>query len=118
SGNPLAVAAGLAQLKKLRDNPGIYSSLDAKTAGLVTAFKGVTVNRAGSLFTAFFTRRPVTDWDSAATSDTKKFARFHRHMRERGIALPPSQFEAWFVSDAHTKADLGKTADAIRSFKG
>jgi glutamate-1-semialdehyde 2,1-aminomutase len=118
SGNPLAVAAGLAQLKKLRDNPGIYSSLDAKTAGLVSAFKGLTVNRAGSLFTAFFTRRPVTDWDSAATSDTKRFAKFHRHLRERGIALPPSQFEAWFVSDAHTKADLDKTADAIRSFKG
>ena len=118
SGNPLAVAAGLAQLKKLRDNPGIYSSLDAKTAGLVTAFRGVTVNRAGSLFTAFFTKGPVTDWDSAARSDTRKFARFHRHMRERGIALPPSQFEAWFVSDAHTRADLERTAEAIRSFRG
>ena len=118
SGNPLAVAAGLAQLKTLRDNPGIYSSLDAKTAGLVSAFKGVTVNRAGSLFTAFFTKRPVTDWDSAAASDTKLFAKFHRHMRERGIALPPSQFEAWFVSAAHSKADLEKTADAIRSFGG
>jgi glutamate-1-semialdehyde 2,1-aminomutase len=117
SGNPLAVAAGLAQLKKLRDNPGIYSSLDAKTADLVKAFKGVTVNRAGSLFTAFFTKGPVTDWDSAARSDTRKFARFHRHMRERGIALPPSQFEAWFVSDAHTKADLDRTAEAIRSFR-
>jgi glutamate-1-semialdehyde 2,1-aminomutase len=117
SGNPLAVAAGLAQLKKLRDNPGIYSSLDAKTADLVKAFKGVTVNRAGSLFTAFFTKGPVTDWDSAARSDTRKFARFHRHMRERGIALPPSQFEAWFVSDAHTRADLERTAEAIRSFR-
>jgi glutamate-1-semialdehyde 2,1-aminomutase len=78
----------------------------------------VTVNRAGSLFTAFFTKGPVTDWDSAAKSNTKKFAKLHRHMRERGIALPPSQFEAWFVSDAHTKADLERTADAIRSFKG
>jgi glutamate-1-semialdehyde 2,1-aminomutase len=118
SGNPLAVAAGLAQLRKLRDNTGIYSSLDSKTAGLVKAFTGVTVNRAGSLFTAFFAKGPVTDWDSAAKSDTKKFARFHRHMRERGIALPPSQFEAWFVSDAHTAADLDRTAEAIRSFKG
>ena len=53
----------------------------------------------------------------AAKSDVKKFARFHRHMRERGIALPPSQFEAWFVSDAHTKADLDRTAEAIRAFK-
>ena len=118
SGNPLAVAAGLAQLKTLRDNPGIYSSLDSKTAELVNAFKGVTVNRSGSLFTAFFTKGPVTDWESAAKSDTKKFAKLHRHMRERGIALPPSQFEAWFVSAAHSKADLDRTADAIRSFKG
>jgi len=118
SGNPLAVAAGLAQLKILRDNPGIYSALDSKTAQLVKAFQGVTVNRSGSLFTAFFTKGPVTDWDSAAKSDTKKFAKLHRHMRERGIALPPSQFEAWFVSAAHTKADLDRTAEAIRSFKG
>ena len=117
SGNPLAVAAGLAILKKLRDNPGMYTSLETKTACLATAFRKATVNRVGSLFTAFFTKGPVVDWDSAAKSDVKKFARFHRHMRERGIALPPSQFEAWFVSDAHTKADLDRTAEAIRAFK-
>ncbi len=81
------------------------------------AFKGVTVNRSGSLFTAFFTKGLVTDWDSASKADTRKFAKLHRHMRERGIALPPSQFEAWFVSAAHGKADLERTAEAIRSFK-
>ncbi len=117
SGNPLAVAAGLAQLKILRDNPGIYSTLDSNTAELAGSFRGVTVNRSGSLFTAFMTKSPVTDWDSAARSDTRKFARLHRHLRERGIAIPPSQFEAWFVSAAHTKADLDRTAEAIRSFK-
>ncbi|HLY75373.1 MAG TPA: aspartate aminotransferase family protein, partial [Planctomycetota bacterium] len=118
SGNPLAVAGGLAQLRKLRENPGIYSSLDAKASELTKAFKGVVVNRIGSMFTPFFTRGPVVDWDSASRADVRKFARLHRHMRERGIALPPSQFEAWFVSDAHGKAELDRTAEAIRSFRG
>jgi glutamate-1-semialdehyde 2,1-aminomutase len=118
SGNPLAVAGGLAQLRKLRDNPGIYSSLDTKAAELTRAFKDVEVNRVGSMFTPFFTRGPVTDWDSAARADTHRFAKLHRHMRQRGIALPPSQFEAWFVSDAHGKAELDQTTKAIRSFRG
>jgi len=117
SGNPLAVAAGLAQLKTLRENPRLYFDLNAKAGLLATSFRNVVVNRVGSMFTAFFTKRPVTDWPSAATSDTKKFARFHRHMRGRGIALPPSQFEAWFVSAAHTKADLERTAEAIAAFR-
>jgi glutamate-1-semialdehyde 2,1-aminomutase len=117
SGNPLAVAAGLAQLKILREKPRIYADLDAKAGFLATSFRGVTVNRVGSMFTPFFTRGPVTNWDSAASCDVKKFAKFHRHLRERGIAIPPSQFEAWFVSDAHSKADLDRTADAIRAFK-
>jgi len=117
SGNPLAVAAGLAQLKTLRENPGIYSELDAKAGLLATSFRSAVVNRVGSMFTAFFTREAVTDWTSAATCDTKRFAKFHRYLRERGIAIPPSQFEAWFVSDAHSKNDLERTADAIQSFK-
>jgi glutamate-1-semialdehyde 2,1-aminomutase len=117
SGNPLAVAAGLAQLKTLRENPRIYFDLNAKAGLLATSFRNVVVNRVGSMFTAFFTKRPVTDWTTAAKSDTKKFARFHRHMRERGIALPPSQFEAWFVSAAHSRADLERTAEAIAAFR-
>jgi len=118
SGNPLAVAAGIAQLRLLRENPGIYSTLEARTAELAAAFRGVTVNRVGSLLTPFFARGPITDWTSAARSDTKKFAKFHRHLRERGIAAPPSQYEAWFVSRAHSPADLSRTAAAIRSFRG
>ncbi|RPH49392.1 MAG: glutamate-1-semialdehyde-2,1-aminomutase [Planctomycetota bacterium] len=117
SGNPLAVAAGLAQLRTLRDNPAIYANLETRAAQLSEAFRGVTVNRVGSMLTPFFARGPVTDWPSAAKSDTKKFAKFHRHMRDRGIALAPSQFEAWFVSYAHTKGDIDRTAKAIQAFR-
>jgi glutamate-1-semialdehyde 2,1-aminomutase len=117
SGNPLAVAAGLAQLRTLRENPAIYSNLESRSAQLTEAFRGVTVNRVGSMLTPFFARGPITDWDSAAKADTKKFAKFHRHMRKQGIALAPSQFEAWFVSYAHTNGDIERTARAIHAFK-
>ncbi len=109
SGNPLAVAAGLAQLRALGARPGIYRRLDELGARLEAAFRrraGVTVNRAGSMMTPFFTAGPVTDWASAARSDTRRFAAFHRALLARGIMGPPSQFEAWFVSAAHTRADL------------
>jgi glutamate-1-semialdehyde 2,1-aminomutase len=118
SGNPLAVAAGIAQLQTLRDNPGIYATLEARSAQLASAFRGVTVNRVGSMLTPFFARGPVSDWDSAAKADTKKFAKFHRHLRANGIAIAPSQFEAWFVSNAHTKSDIDRTMDAIHAFRG
>jgi len=117
SGNPLAVAAGLAQLRALRDNPRIYATLEARSSELASAFRGVTVNRVGSMFTPFFARGPISDWDSAAKSDTKKFAKFHRHLRERGIAIAPSQYEAWFVSNAHTKNDINRTIKAIHEFR-
>ena len=118
SGNPLAVAAGMAQLRTLRENPSIYANLESRSAQLSEAFRGVTLNRVGSMLTPFFARGPVTDWDSAAKADTKKFAKFHRHMRKQGIALAPSQFEAWFVSYAHTKGDIERTARAIHAFRG
>jgi glutamate-1-semialdehyde 2,1-aminomutase len=118
SGNPLAVAAGMAQLKTLRENPSIYANLESRSAQLSEAFRGVVVNRVGSMLTPFFTTGPVTDWDSAAKADTKKFAKFHRHMRTQGIALAPSQFEAWFVSYAHTNGDIERTARAIHAFRG
>jgi glutamate-1-semialdehyde 2,1-aminomutase len=117
SGNPLAVAAGIAQLRTLRDNPGIYATLEARTSELAAAFRGVTVNRVGSMFTPFFAKGPISDWDSAAKSDTKKFAKFHRHLRERGIAIAPSQYEAWFVSAAHSKNDIERTIKAIQAFR-
>jgi len=118
SGNPLAVAAGLAQLRTLRENPAIYANLEARSAQLAAAFRGVTVNRVGSMLTPFFARGPITDWTSAAKSDTRKFAKFHRHMRSQGIALAPSQYEAWFVSYAHTRGDIERTVKAIQAFRG
>jgi glutamate-1-semialdehyde 2,1-aminomutase len=113
SGNPLAVAAGLAQLKALRSDRSVYRRIDARGARLAAAFRGITVNRVGSMLTPFFTTGPVTGWRSAARCDTKRFARFHRAMLDRGVMLPPSQFEAWFVSAAHTDADIERTARAI-----
>jgi glutamate-1-semialdehyde 2,1-aminomutase len=113
SGNPLAVAAGLAMLRHLKTHPEIYGELESKSAAIAgVAPVGITVNRVGSMFTWFFTGRPVTDYDSAKRSDTARFAAFHRSMLEQGIYLPPSQFEAAFVSAAHTAEDIRKTVQA------
>ncbi len=114
SGNPLAVSAGLAVLKHLKDHPDIYTRLDRLTARLTADLPpGVTVNRVGSMFTFFFTTRKVTDYDTAKTSDTKAFADFHRAMLEQGVYLAPSQFEAGFVSAAHTEDDIATTVDCV-----
>jgi len=115
SGNPLAVAAGLAMLKHLKRHPEIYGQLEARAAALCAAAPpGVTVNRVGSMFTFFFTEGPVTDYDSAKRCDTARFGRFFRAMLERGIYLPPSQFEAAFVSAAHSDEDIQQTIAAAR----
>ena len=115
SGNPLAVAAGLAMLRHLTAHPKVYSQLEERTAALCAAAGGgVTVNRAGSMFTLFFTDCPVTDYESAKRSDTARFSGFFHAMLERGIYLPPSQFEAVFVSAAHSEEDIERTAAAIR----
>ncbi len=120
SGNPLAVAAGLAQLRHLKAHPEIYDQLEARAAALCAAAPaGITVNRVGSMFTFFFTEGPVTNWESAKRSDTARFGRFFRAMLERGVYLPPSQFEAAFVSAAHTAQDIAKTVEAAKeAFKG
>jgi glutamate-1-semialdehyde 2,1-aminomutase len=117
SGNPLAMAAGLAMLLELKKNPSIYRRLEQTTSALVDGVLAVAkkkkiplcANHVGSMFTWFFQAGPVTDWDRAAKSDTQAFARFHGAMLDRGIYLPPSQFEAIFVSAAHTKGDIEKT---------
>jgi glutamate-1-semialdehyde 2,1-aminomutase len=115
SGNPLAVAAGLAMLRYLKANPEVYRQLETRAAALCAgAPQGVTVNRAGSMFTFFFTSGPVTDYESAKRSDTARFGRFFRAVLERGIYLAPSQFEAAFVSAAHTEEDIQRTAAAAR----
>jgi glutamate-1-semialdehyde 2,1-aminomutase len=113
SGNPLAVAAGLAMLRYLKAHPEVYRQLETHAAALCAAApQGVTVNRTGSMFTFFFTSGPVTDYESAKRSDTARFGRFFRAMLERGIYLAPSQFEAAFVSAAHTEEDIRRTAAA------
>jgi glutamate-1-semialdehyde 2,1-aminomutase len=115
SGNPLAVNAGLAVLRYLRAHPEIYAQIEQSAATLAAyAPEGITVNRVGSMMTWFFTNQPVTDADSARTSDTTRFGRFFHAMLERGIYLPPSQYEALFVSAAHTPADIERTVEAAR----
>ncbi len=122
SGNPLAMAAGYATLSYLRDHKDVYAKLDKLAAevvaGVAAAAKdaGVTMchNRVGSMFTWFFAPGPVTDWASAAKSDTETFGRFFRAMLESGIYLPPSQFEAAFLSVAHTERDVQQTFAAAK----
>jgi glutamate-1-semialdehyde 2,1-aminomutase len=119
SGNPLAVAAGLAMLRHLKAHPGIYSKLEQRAAQLAAAAPaGITVNRVGSMLTFFFTAGPVTDWDSAERCDRPRFAQFFHWMLDRGFCLPPSQFEAAFVSAAHSEEDIQRTAAVIREFFG
>lgn len=115
SGNPVAVAAGLAQLTHLQKHPEIYRKLEKLGARLEEGLRGTRrVNRFGSLLTLFFTADRVTGWDSAAACDTAAFGRFFHRMLERGIYLPPSQFEAWFLSAAHTERDVDATIRAAR----
>ena len=119
SGNPLAVAAGLKTLEILR-RPGLYERLDLLTGKLtngliaVAARQGVPliVNRVGSMFTPFFTSSPVTDYDSAKKADTAAYGIFFRALLESGIYLPPSQFEAAFVSTSHSEGDVSATLEA------
>jgi glutamate-1-semialdehyde 2,1-aminomutase len=123
SGNPLAMAAGCATLKHLRDHKQeIYPRLEKLSGelveGVAKALKdaGVSLchNRVGSMFTWFFTPGPVTDWDSASKSDTKMFARFFHAMLDNGVYLPPSQYEAAFLSAAHTEQDIQQTIVAAK----
>jgi glutamate-1-semialdehyde 2,1-aminomutase len=121
SGNPLAVAAGIATLTALR-KPGTYRRLEQTTAGLVeglrsaAAVKGIPIqiNRVGSMFTVFFTSAPVSDFATAKTSDTARYGKFFRSLLEQGIYLAPSQFEACFVSLAHSMKDVNATIRAAR----
>jgi glutamate-1-semialdehyde 2,1-aminomutase len=122
SGNPLAMAAGYATLRYLREHKDIYGKLDKLAAeivsGVAAAAKdaGLTMchNRVGSMFTWFFAPGPVTDWTSAAKSDTEAFGRFFRAMLDNGIYLPPSQFEAAFIGAAHTEHDVQQTIAAAK----
>ena len=121
SGNPLAMAAGLATLEII-DSPSTYENLgnagEELVSGLTDAAKRagvtVTINRVGSMFTVFFNGGTVIDYGSASASDTGMFSRFFRAMLEEGVLLPPSQFEAGFISTAHDNTVLKQTVDAAR----
>ena len=123
SGNPLAMAAGIATVSYLQEHaatvyPQIEATAKAVAEGIAAeaAKAGIplTMNRVGSMWTWFFTPGPVTDYDQAAKSDTAAFGHFHRAMLERGIWLPPSQFEAAFLGTAHGEAEVTATIAAAR----
>ncbi len=123
SGNPLAMAAGLATLEYLREHKQeIYPRLERLSRELVTGVAAaakqaaipISSNRVGSMFTWFFAPGPITDWGSASKADTEAFARFFRSMLDAGVYLPPSQFEAAFLSAAHLEEDVRQTVEAAK----
>jgi glutamate-1-semialdehyde 2,1-aminomutase len=121
SGNPLAVAAGIAALKALK-KAGTYEKLEQLTteltSGLLNAAERagipVQINSVGSMFTVFFASSPITDFKAAQTSDTARYGKFFHAMLKRGVYFPPSQFETCFVSLAHTRSDIKATIQAAR----
>jgi len=116
SGNPMAMAAGIATLEKLQ-SPGFYEALERKASKLADGLAGAarkagvrtTVDRVGAMLGLFFTDRPVKNFEDAKTSDLDMFSAYYKGMRERGIYLAPSQFEAFFISSAHTDAQIDET---------
>jgi len=132
SGNPLAISAGLAALNFIKENPGIYKKMEKKSSYLAEGInenmrklkRKFILNRTGSMFTLFFTEEEVTDFNSAVKADTELFGKYFNEMLKRGIYLPPSQFEAVFISSAHSTKDLDKTISAnydslkVLSFQG
>ena len=117
SGNPVAMAAGIAQLRILKSNPEIYQNLERRGAmlekGLKEALSGIPaqVNRVGSLLTVFFTEKPVNSYDAARSSDLEQFRRWYLGLLEQGIYAAPSQFEAMFLCNAHTDKEVERIID-------
>jgi len=120
SGNPLAMNAGYAALTYIKEHPEVYQALEEKSAylengikdGIKSVGKNYQFNRVGSMMTFYFTEEKVTDFNTAVKSDTKLYGKYFHEMLNRGIYLPPAQFEAMFVSTSHTKEDLDKTIRA------
>ena len=117
SGNPVATTAGIETLKILQQQPELYGQLEKNTKKLADVLQNtfgdkVCVNQIGSLMSVFFTNEKVTDYKTAVSSDTRQYAAYFNGMLEQGIYLAPSQFEAMFVSAAHTQEDLQKTEEA------
>lgn len=123
SGNPVAVTAGIETLRILGENKEIYNKIERNTIKLRDAAKkafgnSICVNQAGSLMSVFFTGQEVTDYNTAVSSDTEKYAKYFGYMLENGVYLAPSQFEAMFISAAHTDEDIEITCDIIRKAAG
>ena len=122
SGNPVAIAAGLTQLRILDQNPDVYTKLEKLgqrlQTGLEDAFLSARiparVNRVGSVLTVFFTGKPVTGYDQARSCDLQRFARWYRGLLDHGIYAAPSQFEAMFLSAAHTAEEIDQIIAAAR----
>lgn len=123
SGNPVATAAGLETLRILQKDPAIYDRISEKAQRLAAAVRDTaqgkaTVNQIGSLLSVFFTSRPVTDYEAAVSSDTARYADYFGFLLESGIYVAPAQFEAMFVSDAHTEEDIAFTCGKLRDYFG
>ena len=122
SGNPLAMAAGVAALSHIKKHPELYDELEIKSSYLETGFKenlksigkNYAMNRVGSMMCLFFTEEPVEDFNSAVKSDTELYGKYYHQMLQRGIYLAPAQFEALFVSTAHSNEEIDKTIEAHR----
>ncbi len=124
SGNPIAMIAGYTLLTELKNNPNIYTELDAKTEtlhkGLNTALQNCgmpfQINRLGSMISVHFSDHPVVDFATAAACDIESFKRYFHHMLQQGIYLPPSAYESWFLNNALTKEDIAHTVAATQTF--
>ncbi len=124
SGNPLAMSAGLALLTELRNNPMIYTELEEKTAYLESGLRNAlenagfpfSINRVGSMISVFFSDVQATNYDTAIKTDQERFKSYFHFLLGEGIYLPPAAYEAWFVSNAHTFADLDRTIEATEAW--
>ncbi len=125
SGNPVAVAAGIAALDLARTTdpyPALESTAETLTSGIGAAFAdagiAATINRAGSLFSVFFTDGPVLDFGGASAADHDRYARFFHHMLDAGVYLPPSGYELWTLSTTHGPEETERILGAVASFRG
>ena len=117
SGNPVAVTAGIAMLKHLEEHPEVYDTIEQLTSQLISQSpERACVNRVGSMYTFFFSEGPVRNYEEAKASNTGAFSKFFHHLLNKGVYIPPSQFEASFVSIAHTPQDIAYTRQAMAEF--
>ena len=122
SGNPIATTAGIETLKILKEEKGIYKKINDNAVKIKIAVESVfgnsvCVNQIGSLMSVFFTEKSVIDYETAISSDTEKYADYFKYMLNNGVYLAPSQFEAMFISAAHSDEDIERTCDVVKNYK-